>query len=260
MCLILFALHDHPEYPLVLAANRDEFYRRPTLKANYWEDNTILGGRDIQSGGTWLGVQKEGRFIAITNYRDGIKAKTNTISRGELSKRFLTQNLTVTEFISDLKKVRHRYDGFNILLSDDGFDSLYHYSNISDQNTKIVPGIHGLSNHLLDTPWPKVDSGKKLLKQTLLNDPVNSEEIIKIMQNETKAQEHFLPDTGISTDLEKQLSPLFISMKEYGTRCTTVMIVRADKNVSFLEITYNEQKRAISKQEFSLQLSVAEKA
>ncbi len=261
MCLILFALNAHPEYPLILAANRDEFYQRPTLKANFWEeDKKVLSGRDIQSGGTWLGVHKDGRFIAITNYRDGSKAKKAAISRGELSKSFLTQNISVVDFISDVKKERHLYDGFNLLVSDDGFSSLYHYSNISDQFTKIQSGIHGLSNHLLDTSWPKVDTGKNLLTEIIKNNPVDRDSIIEMMQNDTKAHEQLLPKTGISSDLEKQLSPLFISMKEYGTRCTTILKVSADKNVSFVEITYNEQKNAISKQEFSLQFSVPEKA
>lgn len=255
MCLILFALHDHPKYPLILAANRDEFYERPTLKADYWtEDHNILGGRDVQSGGTWLGLQKDGRFIAITNYRDGSKTNNPVRSRGKLSKEFLTKNLTVPEFIGGIKKEKDQYGGFNIILSDDGFNSLHHYSNISDQTTKIASGIHGLSNHLLDTPWPKVSSGKKFLKEVVINDPVNEELIIELMQESTKVSERFLPKTGIPSDLEKQLSPLFISMKEYGTRCTTILLVTQDKNVSFVEITYNEHKQAVSRQEFAMQL------
>ncbi|MCK5368958.1 MAG: NRDE family protein [Cyclobacteriaceae bacterium] len=157
MCLLLFALNNHPKYKLIMAANRDEFFKRPTLNANFWEENnSILGGRDIQSGGTWLGLDKKGRFIAITNYRDRINDRSNARSRGELSEIFLTQNLNVSAFLSDVSKSKDQYNGFNVLLSDDSFDTLYHYSNISDQTNKINVGIHGLSNHLLDTPWPKI--------------------------------------------------------------------------------------------------------
>ncbi len=255
MCLILFALNQHPQYKLIMAANRDEFFKRPTLDANFWiEKHSILGGRDIQSGGTWLGINKNGRFIAITNFRDPNNEKNNARSRGELSNEFLSQNLDVSTFLSDVSKNKHHYNGFNLLLSDDCFDSMYHYSNISDQSSKIIDGIHGLSNHLLDTPWPKIQSGKNYLSSIIKSESIDMYEIIEILKSNKKAPDNLLPETGISYDLEKKLSPVFISMKGYGTRCSTVVLVNTNNELSFLEVSYDEQKRVIREQKYELQL------
>lgn len=255
MCLIIFALNQHPKYKLIIAANRDEFFSRPTLEADFWkEENSILGGRDVQSGGTWFGMNKNGRFIAITNYRDPKNEKKDAKSRGELSKKFLLQNQNVSEFLADVSKDKKKYNGFNFLLSDDYFESMYHYSNITDRSMKIEDGIHGLSNHLLDSPWPKVQKGTNLLSNILQSESINSAEIVAMLRNETEAPDNLLPKTGISYDLEKNLSPVFISMKGYGTRCSTVLFVDTSNELSFLEVTYNEHKQIISEKKYKLQL------
>lgn len=255
MCLILFALNNHPKYKLIMAANRDEFFKRPTLNADFWEENnSILGGRDIQSGGTWLGATKNGRFIGITNFRDPENEKINAKSRGELSKTFLTQNQNITAFISEVSKLRNQYNGFNLLLSDDSFDTLYHYSNISDETTKIKKGVHGLSNHLLDTPWPKIQFGKDNLSHIIKSESIDMYDLVEMLRNDHEALEKSLPTTGISFDLEKKLSPVFISLKEYGTRCSTIVLVDKKNDLSFLEVSYDEQKQIFSKQTHRLQL------
>lgn len=255
MCLILFALNQHSIYKLIIASNRDEFFSRPTLEADFWKENkSILGGRDIQSGGTWLGLNKTGRFIAITNYRDRKSDRSNARSRGELSESFLSQNSSVSAFLADISKKKDQYNGFNILLSDDRFDSLYHYSNIPDRTNKISDGIHGLSNHLLDTSWPKVQRGKNYLSEILRSETIDGYEIIDLLRNGNEAPDEMLPETGISYDLEKKLSPVFISMKGYGTRCSTVILVNYDNELSFLEVSYNEQKQVIGEKKYNLQL------
>lgn len=255
MCLIIFALNQHPKYKLIVAANRDEFFSRPTLEADYWEEgNSILGGRDVQSGGTWFGMNKNGRFIAITNYRDPKNEKKDAKSRGGLSKNFLLQNQKVSAFLADVSKDKQKYNGFNLLLSDDNFESLYHYSNITDKSKNIDDGIHGLSNHLLDSPWPKIQKGTKCLTNILQSDSIQSAEIVDMLRNETEAPDNLLPKTGISFDLEKKLSPVFISMKGYGTRCSTVVMVDKSNELSFLEVSYNEQNQVISEKRYKMQI------
>ena len=255
MCLIILALNKHPDYKLVLAANRDEFFERPTLKADFWEENQeILGGKDIKSGGTWLGITKNGRFIAITNYRDPNIERSDAISRGELSKQYLTTDININDFLSQISKKKDQYNGFNLLLSEDGLDSIYYYSNITDQAVKIDDGIHGLSNHLLNTPWPKVIFGKNALADIINSSPIDQDNIMEMLKNNDEAMGNSLPNTGISYELEKKLSPVFISMKGYGTRCSTVIFVDRTNKVSFFEVIYNEKKQIIGKKSYKLQL------
>ena len=209
MCLILFALNQHPQYKLIIAANRDEFFSRPTIEAGFWEENnSILGGRDVKSGGTWLGLNKNGRFIAITNFRDPKNEKKTAKSRGKLSKNFLSQSLNVSAYLNDVSKKKDQYNGFNLLLSDDSFNSLYHYSNISDKSTKINSGIHGLSNHLLDSPWPKIQSGRNHMANIIKSESIDMYDLIALLRSDNKAPDNLLPNTGISLDLEKKLSPV----------------------------------------------------
>jgi len=255
MCLILFAKNKHPQYKLILAANRDEFFERPTLAADFWEDNSnILGGRDRQSMGTWLGMNKNGRFIAITNFRDPKMGQKSAKSRGILSKNFLSTELDVSSFINEVSADKELYNGFNLLMSIDGFKTLFHYSNISDMTTKLKDGIYGLSNHLLDTSWPKVKTGKNKLSEIMKSNAINNKDLIEILKDGEKAPDDLLPDTGISFDLEKKLSPVFISMKGYGTRCSTAMLVNNDNELSFLEVTYNEKREVISEKQYDLML------
>lgn len=242
---------------MILAANRDEFFNRPTLYADFWSDNKlILGGRDVQSQGTWLGVNKKGRFIAITNYRDPKIENPQAKSRGELSKNFLSQNQSIPNFLASVSNNKLEYNGFNLMLSDDGFNSLYHYSNISDKITKIINGIHGLSNHLLDTPWPKVVSAKEQLIKIVKSDSIDVYKIIEMLKDGNIAPSHMLPKTGISYDLEKVLSPIFISLEGYGTRCSTVILVDHSNNVTFLEVSFNEKQEVMKEKKYSFQLSI----
>ena len=255
MCLILFSIHQHPEYKFILAANRDEFFDRETLYANRWQDNEqIIGGRDVVSGGTWLGLNSNGRFIAITNYRDPARENKSAKSRGILSNEFLNGNNRASDFIHEISPHRANYNGFNLLISDDGFNTLSHYSNINNEITMVQPGIHGLSNALLNTSWPKVDFGKNALSKTISSYTLDINNLISILGNADVPADHLLPSTGISFDLEQKLSPVFISMNGYGTRCSTVLLVNHNNVAKFHEVSYNENKEIINIAEFQIQL------
>lgn len=254
MCLILFGLNHHSTYKLVLAANRDEFFARPTIAADFWHNKSVLSGRDVQSGGTWLGLTTEGRFIAITNYRDKNRDIPKQHSRGEISKSFLTGDQKAVPFMKTLSWKKDAFSGFNILISDDAFDTMYHYSNISDKVTQVEAGVHGLSNHYLDTPWPKVTGSKSALEQIMRSGEIKPNKLISMLANPTPARDQELPNTGISFDLEKKLSPVFISMKDYGTRCSTVILVDHNNHLTFLEVSYNTEKAIIGQKSFDTKL------
>lgn len=255
MCLIIFAINAHPKYKFILAANRDEYFSRETAFADYWsENNLILAGKDKASDGTWLGINIYGRFVAITNYRDPNLEKTNPISRGRISKDFLSSTLDAKTYTIQLSTNRELYSGYNVIISDDAFESILHYSNVSDKYTNIHKGIYGLSNALLDTPWPKVETGKRNLKKLLKNPTIDPTTLINMLKDDTMADDQHLPDTGIPADLEKKLSPVFISMKGYGTRCSTALLINYNNEVDFLEVSYNEQMKLINEARFRVQL------
>jgi uncharacterized protein with NRDE domain len=255
MCLILFAINAHPKYRLIAAANRDEFFNRRTHFANFWESHDhILGGKDELSGGTWLGIRSNGKFIAVTNHRNPHRVVQNAKSRGTLSKEFLNASCGISEFVDDISADKLSFNGYNLLLSDDGLKSIVHYSNVTDKMTTIKSGIHGLSNAFLDTPWPKVETGKRMLSKAVSSEEIDPKQLIPILSNKEEAADNNLPNTGISADLEKKLSPVFISMKDYGTRCSTVVLVDTKNEVDFLEVSYNENGKIINNVELKMQL------
>ncbi len=255
MCLILFALNNHPGYKLILAANRDEFFDRPTAPADFWQENKhVLGGRDLLSGGTWLGIRDDGRFIAITNFRDSNYKKTFARSRGELSKSYLLEYDSANTFLDKTSRHRMQYSGFNLLLSDDCFRTMIHYSNITDKINVIKNGTHGLSNALLDTPWPKVKTGQKNLQNLITSSLIKTSNLIELLKNKAPAPDDQLPDTGIPFELEQKLSPVFISMKGYGTRCSTALLVDHENTAIMHEVTYNEKGEKISEKSIAMQL------
>ena len=219
MCLILFAWQCHPQYKLVVAANRDEFYARPSAPAHFWQDiPQILAGRDLEQGGTWLGVTRNRRFAAITNVRDP-SATQGALSRGHLVRDFLTSEQSPTNFIAQLQNHLTDYSPFNLLLSD---GNTLHYCNSSGEMLSLQPGVYGLSNAALDTPWPKVESGKQALTETL-SDPQH-ESLFCLLADRTTASDTQLPATGIPQWLEQKLSASFIHFDSYGTRCSTVIL------------------------------------
>jgi len=235
MCLILIAYGAHPDFPLVIAANRDEYYKRPTARAAFWTDHGhILAGRDLECMGTWLGVTRAGRFAALTNFRDPRERKTDAPSRGRLVSDFLVSGREPREYLDEVAGVAPRYNGFNLLAG--GLHGVFYVSSREPTVAELSPGIHGLSNHLLDTPWPKVVRGKQRLERALARGP-DAETLLDLLHDREPAPEGELPDTGVGLDLERVLSPALIVSPQYGTRSSTAVLFGADGSVSFTERT-----------------------
>ncbi len=236
MCLIVFAYKVLKEYPLILAANRDEFYRRPTLGMHFWEDlPDILAGKDLEHGGTWLGVHRSGMFAALTNYRNPADIKPNAPSRGEIIIDFLNSKKSPEHFIHDLGPKASLYKGFNLIFGN--MDHLFWFTNLTRRIEKITPGIHGLSNRFLNTPWPKVESAKKALKK-IMGKTITPDHLFSLLKDRTVPEDDMLPETGIGFEWEKILSPLFIESDTYGTRSSTVLRVDKKRNMKITERSY----------------------
>lgn len=238
MCLILFAYDCHPEYSLVVAANRDEYYSRPTARAGFWEDCPgVLAGRDLERSGTWLGITKKGRFAALTNYRDPASYKPKALSRGMLVKDYLCCGLGPPEYAESLGGMREEYNGFNLLMMNKG--ALWYYSSLGTGLEAVRPGIYGLSNRLLDTPWPKVEKGKQGLRQILAESrDVSAEKLFDLLSDRARSNDEELPDTGVSLRWERLLSPIFIESDTYGTRASTVITIHRKRGVVFAERSF----------------------
>lgn len=254
MCLIVFAYQIHPRYELILAANRDEFYHRPTAPAAFWEDAPqILGGRDLVAGGTWLGITRDGRFSAVTNYREPPLAAAGEKSRGNLVGDFLKAREAPAEYLQALKKQEFDYSGFNLLIGDFGGEQsrLVYFSNRGGDARILTAGLYGLSNHLLDTSWQKVLLAKKMLAENITaSAAVSPNALFDILQNREFARNEDLPQTGIGIEREKLLSPIFIESENYGTRCSTVILIEKNGRVSFQEKIYKPAPAAASSFEF----------
>ncbi len=238
MCLILLAYDVHPEYRLMLAANRDEFYDRPTLPMAFWEDHPeILAGRDLKGGGTWLGITRSGKVAAITNYREPGGPKPGAPSRGHLVSAFLSGKASSQAYLEAVSAVGTNYSGFNLIVGD--ASGLYYHSNRGPGIHRLAPGWYGLSNHLLGTPWPKVEKGISLLKKAVSDaDSVDMDMIFRLLKNREVPPEDRLPETGVGMEWERILSPMFIQSPGYGTRSSSVMLVGGNGSVQVAEQTF----------------------
>ncbi len=237
MCLILFAYRVHERYPLVVAANRDEWFRRPTQAAHFWDDPPgLLAGRDLEEGGTWLGITRSGRFAALTNYRDPSTKRDDAPSRGALPLAFLSGNEAPFRYVSALRQRAAEYNGFNLLTGD--ARELAYLASPSAMADRLQPGLYGLSNGVLDEPWPKVVKGKEALARVLEDEPT-LERLLALLKDHDMAPDHALPATGISLEWERRLSAMHILMESYGTRSATALLVAADGGVQFVERTFD---------------------
>jgi len=238
MCLILFAYEYHSASRLVLAANRDEFYERPTAPMKFWEDHTdLLAGRDLRSLGTWMGITQSGKFAAITNYREPGNQKPSAPSRGGLISDYLIGNDGPAAYLDRIKANARQYNGFNLLVGDN--ERLMYYSNRGGEVMQLEPGIYGLSNRRLDTDWPKVRLGKNRMKSLLdAHQRVPQDRLLELLQSRDIPQDDHLPDTGVGLEWERTLAPIFISSPNYGTRCSTILTIGADKSVNVMEHTW----------------------
>ena len=240
MCLILVAWRAHPDYPLVVAANRDEFFARPAAPAAWWPSDgapAIFAGRDLEAGGTWLGLGRSGRFAGLTNFRDPARMRSGTPSRGALVADFLGSDESTAAALERLKREGPRYNAFNILVSDG--ESLGIYESESGSAQLLEPGVHALSNHLLDTPWPKVKAGKSRLSRALAALPDDTP-LREQLRDDRPAPDAELPRTGVSLAWERMLSSAFIRAPGYGTRCSTVITRDRHGWAHFTESTWNE--------------------
>ena len=239
MCLLLLAVQKHSDYKLVLAANRDEYYDRPTAPAAFWEEAPhLLAGKDLRAGGTWLGITKQGRIAAVTNYRDPASMKTRAPSRGNLVSRFLLGQENPEHFLEGLVPEKDRYNGFNLIIGEN--DQLYWFSNRGDGAQRLSSGIYGLSNRLLDTPWPKLTRSKEAMAR-LISEQKNpsQDDLFQMLLDRTVADDDQLPDTGVGTEWERILSPIFIMSPTYGTRSSTLILIDRHNRVTFTEKTFN---------------------
>jgi uncharacterized protein with NRDE domain len=234
MCLIVFAWQPSHAQTLVVAANRDEFYARPTQPLAQWPDAPqVYAGRDLEAGGTWLGITAGGRFAALTNIRNP-DLPLGHRSRGELVSRFLTGDVPIEEYLADVAQRSTEYGGFNLLVGDR--ERLYYLNGANPEPRQLAAGVYGLSNAELDTPWPKVEKAKAALRSQLHNpDPLP---LMALLSDPTTAPTAELPGTGVSLATESLLSSMFIASPNYGTRASTVLIVNADGSQRFAEHSF----------------------
>lgn len=238
MCLIFLALKKHPDYKLIIAANRDEFYRRKTAPAGYWPERAdILGGRDLEAGGTWLAVNTNGRISMVTNFRDLKNLKAVAPSRGHLVTNYLVSGASPEAYLKSVVPSASEYNGFNLLTGDQ--KEFFYYSNCREGITRLTEGLYGLSNHLLDTPWPKVNRGKERVSQLLKRASLSPDDLFDVLFDDAIAPDALLPDTGVGMERERALSAMFIKSPGYGTRCSTVVMVDQSDHVTFVERVYD---------------------
>lgn len=249
MCLILIAHRAHPDYPLVVAANRDEFHARPATAAAWWKEAPqILAGRDLQAGGTWLGITRGGRFAALTNFRDPPAHRPDAPSRGALVSDFLLGSEPPEGYLERLALRAGAYNGFNLVVGGP-LTGLYAYCNRGGGVQSLAPGVHGISNGLLDEPWPKVRAGRAALGAALAG--ADPEALFAVLADRAQAADAELPDTGIGRDWERLLSSRFIAGPAYGTRCSTVVMWDADGGVRFIERSYDVEGAVTGTVEFA---------
>lgn len=250
MCLIFLSLQNHPQYKLVIAANRDEFYQRKTAPATYWEDHPeILGGRDLEAHGTWMAMNKNGRIAMVTNYRDIKNSKALAPSRGALVTDYLLANESSREYLEQVENRSQAYNGFNLIVG--SAEELWYHSNYKKGIHSLSHGLHGLSNHLLDTPWPKVARGLASMKSVLADPEIDPAKLFEVLFDDQVAADNTLPDTGIGLERERALSAMFIKSPGYGTRCSTVVLIDKNDNVYFAERVYDLKTFAYTQNMFS---------
>lgn len=254
MCLIILAHRAHRDFPLLVAANRDEFHARPTAGAAFWKAHPdLLAGRDLEAGGTWMGVTRQGRFAAVTNFRDPARTERAPRSRGELPLAWLAGDArTPRDCLRAIAAQGGQYAGFNLLLGDG--EALWYYSNAGNDNPRpLAPGIYGLSNASLDTPWPKVTLGKSRMA-ALLEQPVNHANLLATVADRQLARPEALHPSGLGEDMDQVLSAQFIRTERYGTRSSTTLIRGSGGTLSWRERRYDAtgEQSAVMEVEFEL--------
>lgn len=247
MCLIAFAWKVHPDFPFILAANRDEFHDRPTEEARWWPDRPdLLAGRDLRAGGAWLAVSKSCRFASVTNYREQYFTRVQYRSRGELVTRFVSSNQSPAQFSLDIDG--DDYAGFNLLTAT--HSTISYVSNRGDSETDLGPGVYGLSNASLDTPWSKLIRSKQRLTELIDADNVNETTLMNILEDRDTAIEDADAD-NLETDVARAVTAPFIVSEAYGTRCSTIMLCHSSGKTEFIERRYDPTGSETGRSRFS---------
>ncbi len=250
MCLVVLALHQHDEYPLILAANRDEFHARPTRDAGWWPDKSdIVGGRDLQAGGTWLAAHRNGRFATVTNYRDAQPPLPDKRSRGELVTGFLESDLSPRDYLDTIDE--DAYAGFN-LIAGTRSDVVY-LSNREDGTRILGPGTYGLSNALLDGPWDKVERSKRKLQSLLDDGVVNESSLLQLMNDRHRGPVDEVEKGRLDFDTAHAITAPFIVQPDYGTRCTTLLLADRDGGWRFTERRFDPRGNRTGESQFSFE-------
>lgn len=253
MCLIFLSLNNHPSYKLIVAANRDEFYQRQTAPADFWADQpNIVAGRDLEASGTWMGMNKNGRISMVTNYRDLKNLKQQAPSRGALVSDYLIGEESPETYLKKIEPQASAYNGFNLLVGDS--NELYYLSNYKEGVHRLEKGIHGLSNALLNTPWPKVERGKQNFEQVIKHSVIDANQLFELLRDEQRSPDEKLPDTGVGLERERMLSSMFIKSPNYGTRCSTVLLVDKQHQVTYMERVYDLQTFDFTTRTFTFSL------
>jgi uncharacterized protein with NRDE domain len=252
MCLLVLAWRAHPRYRLIVAANRDEFHERPTAPLAKWnEPNDILAGQDLRAGGTWLGVDRQHRFGAVTNFRELQRPRRSAPSRGNLVPAFLAQAGSPEEFLSRLETDAPGYSGLNLLISDT--DQLWYASNRMDRFARsLPPGVYGLSNEFLDTPWPKLRRVRQRFETWLGTSPADPlSELLALLDDREPATDGPLQQ-GLSPDWERTLSAPFVIHPTYGTRSSTVLLLEPAGRMLMAERRFDPTGAPSGQTEFHL--------
>lgn len=252
MCLLVLAWKTHPNFPLILAGNRDERHARASAAAGFWSGAPqILAGRDLEAGGTWLGMNSGGRIAVVTNYREGLNPAKAPRSRGALTAEFLIGDGSPQAYMEMLRPHAREYGAFSLVCGD--ADSLWYFSNRGGDPAPVAPGIHALSNHLLDTPWPKVQAAKAGLKLLLDSGAVTTDALFRLLADRTPAPlDAALPDTGIGPELERRVSAAFVQNPVYGTRCSTLLLRDGRGAVRFAERRFDPSGEVIETRIFQM--------
>ena len=257
MCILFFALKQHPSFPVIICANRDEFHQRPTKAMHFWQSPKILSGKDLTAGGSWLGLSPQGRFSALTNFRQPEVFDPNKESRGNLVVQALIQtNQTMNQLLA---KDSEKYNGFNLVYGQ--LDKLHYFDSVNKQCRQIPSGIHSLSNGALDDVWPKMALGQQQLSKFIqqqsknhqgLDQGLNTDALFDLMKNAQQANTAQLPNTGLSQEWELFLSSIFIVSPEYGTRTTTIIMQNNEGDIFVEDRTYNALAQCTLQQNFKL--------
>lgn len=250
MCLILFAYDVHPDFRLILVSNRDEFHDRPAEPLHEWANpDGLIGGRDLNAGGAWLAAGPDGRWGTVTNFREFPHLPAPR-SRGDLVVEFLRSSAPAPDYLRSLRRRHDQFAGFNLLLGDG--ETLWWSSNRVDPTSvprPVDPGIHGLSNEFLDTPWPKVVRGRRELGELLTERDVSREALFALVRDDSPAPDALLPSTGLEPERERALSAAFVRTPDYGTRASTLLLLGGDGSVEMVERRFGPNGEAEGERE-----------